>query len=218
MTSDPPTSTDGAAPWKAVAEDDPLDGLRAALAEAECGYEPRGGYEDSCWILHAIHEGPVRLRWDEVLSRAGRNLEDWPGTLSYLVFEGLAGADGLEGPDPAELDRASLARLVEHLVRSGPRGADTPCGAAQAPASTPLGGSPVARRGRLGDALAHHDAMADFWFPATWWASDGGWHVLTDLDLSATEVFGNRALIAGLLADPELDTVRRPTAAETLGG
>lgn len=72
--------------------------------------------------------------------------------------------------------------------------------------------------GKLGDALAHHDAMADFRFPATWWASDGSWLVLTDLDLSATEVFGNRRLIAGLLADPELDTVRRPTVAETLGG
>lgn len=60
--------------------------------------------------------------------------------------------------------------------------------------------------------------MADFRFPATWWASDGSWLVLTDLDLSATEVFGNRRLIAGLLADPELDTVRRPTVAETLGG
>ncbi|MGW2303036.1 hypothetical protein [Streptomyces sp. NPDC001809] len=211
-----PTGED--TPWRAVAEDDPLDGLRAALAEADCGYEPRGGYEDSCWILHAIHDGTVRLRWDEVLSRTGRSLAAWPGTLSHLVFEDVTGADELDGPDPAELDRASLARLVGHLARSGPDGADTPCGAAQAPAATPPGGSPVARRGRLGDALAHHDSAADFRFPATWWASDGRWLVLTDLDLSATEVFGSHALIAGLLADPELDTVRRPTVAETLGG
>ncbi|MFH8575073.1 hypothetical protein OG988_04375 [Streptomyces zaomyceticus] len=218
MTPGPWSPAGDTTPWRPVAEDDPLDGLRDALAEADCGYEPRGGYEDSCWILHTIHDGPVRLRWDEVLSRAGRSLEDWPGTLSYLVFEDVAGTEELEGPDPAELDRASLARLVDHLVRNGPRGADTPCGAAQAPAATPLGGSTVARRGRLGDALAHHDAMADFRFPATWWASDGSWLVLTDLDLSATEVFGNRRLIAGLLADPELDTVRRPTVAETLGG
>ncbi|MEU7298388.1 hypothetical protein AB0A76_35250 [Streptomyces exfoliatus] len=204
-------------PWARAAEDDPLDGLRAALTEADCGYEPQDGHEDRCWILHSVHDGPVRLRWDEVLARAGRRLADWPGTLSHLVLEDVPGADDLEGPDPAEMDRACLARLVEHLVLSGPQGPDTPCGAAQAPVSTPSGEPLIARRGRLGDALAHHDAMPDLRFPATWWASDGGWLVLTDHDLSATEVFGSRALIEGLLADPWLDAVRRPGIAETLG-
>ncbi|WP_328941029.1 hypothetical protein OG259_04790 [Streptomyces sp. NBC_00250] len=205
------------APWTRAAEDDPLDGLRAALTAADCGYEPRGGYEDRCWLLHAIHDGPVRLRWDEVLSREGRRLADWPGTLSYLVFEGVAGAEELEGPDPAELDRVSLARLVEHLIRNSPKGPDTACGAAQAPVATLPGEPLVARRGRLGDALAHHDAMPDVRFPATWWAADGRWLVLTDWDLSATEIFGDAALIAALLADPELDAVRRPGIAEALG-
>ncbi|MEU4065591.1 hypothetical protein AB0F25_24775 [Streptomyces wedmorensis] len=205
-------------PWTRAAEDDPLDGLRAALTAADCGYEPRSGYEDHCWILHTVHDGPVRLRWDQVLARAGRRLADWPGTLSYLVFEGVPGADDLEGPDPAEMDRACLARLVEHLVRNGPNGADTPCGAAQAPVSTLPGEALVARRGRLGDALAHHDEAPDFRFPATWWAADGSWLVLTDWDLCATEVFGGAALIAGLLADPEIDAVRRPGIAETLRG
>ncbi|MCX4985187.1 hypothetical protein [Streptomyces sp. NBC_00572] len=205
------------APWTRAAEDDPLDGLRAALTAADCGYEPRGGYEDRCWLLHAIHDGPVRLRWDEVLSREGRRLADWPGTLSYLVFEGVAGAEELEGPDPAELDRMSLARLVEHLIRHSPKGPDTSCGAAQAPVATLPGEPLVARRGRLGDALAHHDAMPDFRFPATWWAADGRWLVLTDWDLSATEIFGDAALIAALIADPELDAVRRPGIAEALG-
>lgn len=133
MTPGPWSPAGDTTPWRPVAEDDPLDGLRDALAEADCGYEPRGGYEDSCWILHTIHDGPVRLRWDEVLSRAGRSLEDWPGTLSYLVFEDVAGTEELEGPDPAELDRASLARLVDHLVRNGPRGADTPAGPPRRP-------------------------------------------------------------------------------------
>ncbi|MFJ5833468.1 hypothetical protein [Streptomyces sp. NPDC093089] len=206
-------------PWTRVAEDDPLDGLRAALAAADCGYEPQqDGYEDSCWILHTVHDGPVRLRWDQVLARAGRRLADWPGTLSHLVFEGVPGADDLEGPDPAEMDRACLARLVEHLVRNGPKGADTPCGAAQAPVSTPPGETLVARRGRLGDALAHHDDAPDLWFPATWWAADGSWLILTNWDLCATEVFGDTALIAGLLADPDVDAVRRPGIAETLRG
>ncbi|GEB58195.1 hypothetical protein [Streptomyces gardneri] len=205
-------------PWTRAAEDDPLDGLRTALAEADCGYEPEGGYEDRCWILHRVHDGPVRLRWDEVLARAGRRLAEWPGTLSYLVFEGVEGAGELEGPDPAELDRASLDRLVEHLARSGPQGPDTPCGAAQAVVATPPGGQQGMWRGRLGDAPAHYDAMPEFRFPATWWAADGRWLVLTDWDLSATEVFGDAALITALLADPELDVVRHPSIAESLGG
>ncbi|WP_318210583.1 hypothetical protein [Streptomyces sp. SJL17-1] len=205
-------------PWTPVTEDDPLDGLRAALAAADCGYEPRSGYQDHCWILHPVHDDGVRLRWDQVLSREGRRLADWPGTLSYLVFEGVAGADDLDGPDPAELDRATLARLVGHLARSGPLGPDTPCGGAQPPVMNRPGEEVAARRGRLGDALAHNDAMPDFRFPATWWAADGSWLVLSDVDLSATEVFGTTALIEGLLADPELDAVRRPRIAETLDG
>ncbi|MGJ7419262.1 hypothetical protein AB9128_25815 [Streptomyces cinereoruber] len=212
-------------PWPPVPDDDPLDGLRAALTDAPCGYEPTSGYEDHCWLLHTIHDGPVRLRWDDVLARSGRRLADWPGPPSYLVFEGVEGAAELEGPDPAEMDRACLARLVGHLVRHGPQGPDTPCGAAQAPVEGLPGGAGtlVARRGRLGDALAHHDAcngpgaVSDHRFPATWWAADGDWLVLTDWDLSATLVFGPAALVAALLADPELDAVRRPGIAEALG-
>ncbi|MFB7412269.1 MULTISPECIES: hypothetical protein [unclassified Streptomyces] len=215
MTEAPVT---GESPWTPAAEDDPLDGLRAALTAALCGYEPpRSGYQDACWILHPVHDGEVRLRWDQVLAREGRRLADWPGTLSYLVLEGVAGADDLDGPDPAELDRATLARLVGHLARSGPSGYDTPCGAAQAPVMNRPGEELAARRGRLGDALAHHDTTPEFRFPATWWAADGSWLVLSDVDLSATEVFGATALIEALLADPELDAVRRPGIAETLG-
>ncbi|MFG3040536.1 hypothetical protein ACGFYZ_26945 [Streptomyces sp. NPDC048330] len=205
-------------PWTPAAEDDPLDGLRAALTDAPCGLEPDGGHEDHCWLLHTVHDGPVRLHWDQVLARAGRRLADWPGTLSYLVFDGVPGAEDLDGPDPAEPDRACLERLVAHLAAHTPRGPDAPCGAAQAPVSNPPGVELAARRGRLGDALAHRDALPDHHFPATWWAADGSWLVLTDWDLSATEVFGNAELIAALLADPELDAVRRPTIAETLRG
>ncbi|MFB7586948.1 hypothetical protein [Streptomyces sp. NPDC056169] len=211
------------APWTPTAEDDPLDGLRAVLVEAECGYEPKGGYEDRCWLLHAIHDGPVRLRWDEVLGRVGRRFADWSGTPSYLVFEGVDGAAELDGPDPAEMDRACLVRLVELLARHAPQGPDTPCGGAQAPVDSFPGERFLAWRGGLGAALAHYDACngpgatLERRFPATWWAADGSWLVLTDWDLSATEVFGDVALIADLLADPELDAVRHPSIAETFG-
>jgi hypothetical protein len=199
--------------WTRAAEDDPLDGLRTALAHADCGLEPRGGFEDHCWLLHAVHDGPVRLRWDDVLARAGRRFADWPLTPSYLVFEGVEGADDLDGPGDAEPDATTLARLVAHLAHHSADGLATWCGAAQAPVSTD--GTLVAWRGRLGDAPAHREARPADVFPATWWAADGSWHVLADWDLNATEVFGSRALIADLLADPELEAVRRPTIAET---
>ncbi|MER6693172.1 hypothetical protein [Streptomyces minutiscleroticus] len=48
-------------------------------------------------------------------------------------------------------------------------------------------------------------------------AVQGSWFVLTDWDLSATEVFGIPPLIADLLADDGLDAVRHPSIAEVQG-
>ncbi|MFF2780510.1 hypothetical protein ACFVU3_37100 [Streptomyces sp. NPDC058052] len=221
--------------WTRATADDPLDGLRDLLAAADCGYEPRDGYEDHCWLLTPLHDDTgARHRWHDVLARAGHRLADRPGTFSYLTFEGVEGADALDGVHGGEIDRATLTALVPHLARHSAAGEDTPCGAAQAPVTAAPGvpltddpgtrpvrtrpePGPLAWRGRLADAPAHHDAVPLFSFPATWWAADGSWLVLTDIDLSATEVFGSRALIADLLADPELEAVRAPTLAETLG-
>ncbi|MEV0265438.1 hypothetical protein AB0I49_29440 [Streptomyces sp. NPDC050617] len=54
-------------------------------------------------------------------------------------------------------------------------------------------------------------------FPAHWWPLEGSWFVLSDWDLSATEVFGAPALIADLLADDRLDAVRHLSIAEVQG-
>ncbi|MFJ2931832.1 hypothetical protein ACIO8G_03610 [Streptomyces sp. NPDC087219] len=126
-------------PWTPAAEDDPLDGLRAALTAAPCGYEPESGYPDACWILHPVHDEGVRLRWDQVLAREGRRLADWPGTLSHLVFEGVTGGGrpgrarsggaGPHHPRPARRapgeERALGAR---HSVRCRPGPRDEPSG------------------------------------------------------------------------------------------
>lgn len=220
--------------WTRATADDPLDGLRDRLTAADCGYEPRDGYEDHCWLLHSLYDADgTRHRWHEVLTGAGRRLDDWPGTLSHLAFEGIEAAADLDGVQGGEIDRTTLLTLVTHLARHGDHGENTPCGAAQAPVNNapgvPLTDDPfqrpaprprddlIAWRGPLAAAVAHHDSAPELWFPATWWAADGGWVVLTNADLSATEVFGSRALVEALLAEPELEAVRRPTIAETFG-
>ncbi|MFQ6199470.1 hypothetical protein [Streptomyces sp. NPDC000405] len=207
-----------------VPDDDSLGGIRPFLEQDEAllGYEPLEGFPDRCWVLHTITVGGERVRWDDVLAQAGKRLEDWQHTPSYKVFGGLELPEGCEGPDLGEIDRSSLARLVEVLARHSPDGSRTECYWAQAGIEDV--GCPVpARRGRLDEALGHYDACAwPDWtvvtqFPAHWWPVVGSWFVLTDWDLSATEVFGTPALIADLLADDELDAVRHPSVAEVRG-
>ncbi|MER8041505.1 hypothetical protein [Streptomyces sp. NPDC094032] len=208
-------------PWTPLPGSHPLGGLRPVLEapDAVLGHEPRDGYADRCWVLHTIRSGDRRLRWREVLAGAGRSLAEWPLTPSYLLFQGIEGRDEHEGPSDGEIDRECLARLVTLLARHGADGPDTPCYAAQAPIEE-LGTPLPARAGRLADAPAHHahcwdpDTDGRCQFPATWWAVDGSWFVLTDWDLCATEVFGSAELIAALLADEELEAVRHPSIAE----
>ncbi|MGW2184352.1 DUF6193 family natural product biosynthesis protein [Streptomyces sp. NPDC001719] len=207
-----------------VPDNDPLGGMRPFLNgdEAVLGYEPQEGFPDRCWVLHTVSVRGERTRWNDVLAHAGKRLADWQYTPSFRVFEGLDLPEDFEGPDLGEIDRGSLARLVEVLARHSPRGIRTECYWAQA-AIENLGGPIPARRGRLDEALAHHDVCA--WpdrtvgtrFPAHWWPVEGSWFVLTDWDLSATEVFGTPALIADLLADDGLDAVRHPSITEVQG-
>ncbi|MCC2274917.1 hypothetical protein LKL35_05630 [Streptomyces sp. ET3-23] len=204
-----------------VSDDDPLDGMRLLLEQDQAilGYEPQEGFADRCWVLHTISEGTTRVRWNDVLAGAGKRLEDWDHTPSWKVFRGLETAPDFDGPSLGEIDRDCLARLVEILAWHSSDGLGTECYWAQAVIEDV--GCPVpARRGRLDEALAHHDACAPpNWtistqFPAHWWPLDRSWFVLTDWDLSGTEIFGSRALIADLLADGGLDAVRHPSIAE----
>lgn len=207
-----------------VSDDDSLGGMRPILDgdDAVLGYEPQEGFPDRCWVLHTVTVRGERVRWNDVLAHVGKHLEDWKYTPSFRVFQGRGLPEAFEKPDLGEIDRGSLARLVEVLTRHSPEGPRTECYWAQA-AIEDMGRPVLARRGRLGEALAHHDACR--WpdrttgtqFPAHWWPLEGSWFVLTDRDLSATEVFGPPALIADLLADDGLDAVRHPSIAEVQG-
>ncbi|MEV6675189.1 hypothetical protein [Streptomyces sp. NPDC051162] len=203
-----------------LSDDDPLGGMRPLLDadDAILGYEPEG-FSDRCWILHALHEGTDRVRWNDVLARSGRGLDQWTGNLSFLVFEGKISPPAFEVPLLGEPDRDSLTRLVEILARHSLGGMDTDCYWGQA-AIEDLGSPTVARRGRLREAVELYDACQDptsgvsTQFPAQWWPEDRSWYVLTNWDLNATEVFGSEELIAAVLADRRLEAVRHPSIGE----
>ncbi|MER7755387.1 hypothetical protein [Kitasatospora sp. NPDC097643] len=201
-----------------------MGGMRPLLeaGDAVLGYEPGGpedGFADHCWVLHSMYVGGERVRWADVLAESGRRLADWPSTLSTRVFGPGVRPDGVDYPDSGEPDRACLERLVQILARHSAEGPATECYWAQA-AIEDLGDPVPAHRGRLAEAVAHHDACrgparsTGLAFPAHWWPLDRSWFVLSDWDLSATEVFGSEALIADLLADGELEAVRHPRIAE----
>ncbi|MEU6973841.1 hypothetical protein AB0A71_40170 [Kitasatospora aureofaciens] len=210
-----------------IPDEDQLDGLRPLLesGEAVLGYEPDGpdgpgqGFADRCWVLHTLRVDGRPVRWAEALAGSGRRLADWPFTLSYLVFRDPVALVGeVELPPIGEPDRDCLVRLVEVLARHSADGQATDCRFASAAIEDLL--RPVtAHRGRLDEAVAHYDAWPEGGqFPAHWWPSDGSWFVLTNWDLSATEVFGPPALIAELLADTGLEAVRHPAVAEAAEG
>ncbi|WP_051830287.1 hypothetical protein [Streptomyces novaecaesareae] len=207
-----------------VPDEDGLDGLRPLLEapDAVLGYEPNApehGFADGCWVLHTLRVDGQRVCWSEALAGAGRQLADWPGTLSNLVFdERVRPAGEVEWPQLGAPDRDCLARLVEVLARHSADGPGTACCFASAAIEDLL--EPVeAHRGRLDEAVAHHDAdPSGCRFPAHWWPSDRSWFVLTNYDLNATEVFGPPALIADLLADTELEAVRHPRIVDVAPG
>ncbi|MGW3044527.1 hypothetical protein ACWC9T_31795 [Kitasatospora sp. NPDC001159] len=117
-------------------------------------------------------------------------------------------AGEVEYPQIGEPDRDCLARLADVLARHSADGPGTVCCFASA-AIEDVGEPVAAHRGRLDEATAHYDARpAGRQFPAHWWPADRSWFVLTNWDLSATEVFGPPALFAELLADAELEAVR----------
>ncbi|MER5891294.1 hypothetical protein ABT160_46455 [Streptomyces sp. NPDC001941] len=206
-----------------VPDDDPLNGLRPHVEGDLLGHEPTEGFADRCWVLHPIRVGGQKVRWNDFLRPYGKQLGDWMFTPSFRVFGRLPRplTEGYEEPTIGEIDRDTLARLLTVTARHSAQGAETEC--FWVPASVHTPGYPVkADRGPLSSALAHFDGLRDSWrvFPAHWWPVEstwpveGSWFVVTDEDLSATEVFGPRELIADLLADDELDAVRHPSIAD----
>lgn len=198
-------------------DEDTLGGARPLLQDdrAVTGYEPQDGFADRCWVLHTLYEAGRPVRWNEVLARVGKRLEDWGHLPSFRVFDGLDLPEDVERPALGEIDRESLARLADVLAGHSADGPDTDCYWAQA-ALEDLAAPVPARRGRLGEWRRLWGRKGEQ-FPAHWWAVDGSWFVLTDWDLSATEVFGSRALVADLLSDGALDAVRHPGIAEVEG-
>ncbi|MFE0460778.1 hypothetical protein ACFW1A_16170 [Kitasatospora sp. NPDC058965] len=198
------------------------------IEESVTGYEP-ADFPDQCWVLHELTRRdpgdpaatPLRVTWADALDRHGYRLADWRFTLSDLTLAPAAGDPGVELPREGQLDRDSLAALLSVLARQSDRGLDTVCYWAQCPLEDLLNPVPI-RTGTLREALDLFDRLGTpghpFTFPANWWPADRSWFVLTDTDLSATEVLGSAELVAAVLAETGLEAVRHPRIADSPEG
>jgi hypothetical protein len=206
-----------------VSDQDQVGGLRSLFDEYVTGYEPQD-YPDHCWILHPMYEpAPARrrIRWSEVMERKGRTISRWQYTLSDLVFDPDSDELPLERPETGTLDWANLEELVKILARHSVDGVETWCYWAQSALEDLL--HPVRiRSGELRETPGLLDPggdASDHWsFPANWWPQDRSWFMLSDVDLSATEVIGSPELIDEFLGNDFLEVIRHPKISESLNG
>ena len=200
------------------------DQLQAVADACRLGGGPGGG------VLVASAEGLVdtgiplgyvrtptaphwrRLLWRDWSARGGRTLGDQIYPPSYSWFDESFPV-GVRPPPEGSLDQLSWDRLLEVLSRHG-RG-PTSVNALYSEAA-PSG----ARQERLvfGGSLLEAAGLVEghglTCTPSNLWPDDGSWFVYTDADLMATKVSGSAALIAALVDDVHLETLRweRPTA------
>ncbi|MEZ5102029.1 MAG: hypothetical protein R3C15_19950 [Thermoleophilia bacterium] len=166
--------------------------------------------------LRTLHpgEGWVRLHWAELARRLDVDLSPLTTAeyVSVFTFGHWAWPDSVRAPGEGGLDRAQLARLVDHLASVSPRGLGEPCGAFYCGAwwqhdPDPFAGA--AFEGTLGDVLALHDDPATPGPPTNLWPLDHeGWVAYADPDGWGTQVAGSPDLLGRLAADPELELVR----------
>ncbi|MEV5506814.1 hypothetical protein [Streptomyces orinoci] len=202
---------------KPVPDSDPMGGMRPLLEQDDAltGYEPEN-YPDNCWVLHAAYRGADRVLWRDEVTSMGQSWEAWQRNPNWRVLQGRFRSPEAIAPSEGQPDRQSLARLVKVLARHSAEGLDTECYWAQAYVEDLVRPTVVAHEGALREGVAHYDICEDphsgvsLKFPAQWWAKDQSWYVLTDWDMSATQVFGDQSLILDLLADDWLEAVRLP--------
>jgi hypothetical protein len=146
-----------------------------------------------------------RLRWSEFAVREGLVLgSDWPAIPWFPESFPVR----ILPPPESSLDEASLVALIRLLTTHS--GRTTGCVAYYSAVST-FGDdtSTFMFTGELGEVptlLADGHAMRDT--PTNLWPDDRSWFVYTDSDLMATKVSGPARLIAAIIADPTLETMR----------
>ncbi|MFC7840727.1 hypothetical protein ACFY3O_27305 [Streptomyces sp. NPDC001046] len=182
------------------------------------------GFAAYARVLHPAYLDEHPVRWETVGAAYGRTPSGtlpWHDLLgvtrdeSYgdLHLPGVWDTSPGEGPTPGHVARALVPVLTRHT------GTPDRCWYAlwegygrwdwdAVPRfETPHRGR-VLMSGTLSDAVSPHSLDPDAELPDLWWPDDHAWCVGGDTDLKSTYVGGSEALIADLLAAPELEAHR----------
>lgn len=194
------------------------DELQAVVDAARQAGRPDGG------VLVATAEGLVdtgiplgythtptephwrRLFWWEWSARCGRTLGDQAYPPGYSWFNESFPVS-IQPPPEGSLDELTWERLLGVLSRQS--SASTAATAYYAPAApSGLRGDWAMFAGRLSDTRNLLAGRGLACTPSNLWPDDRSWFVYTDADLMATKVSGSAALIAALMDDNHIETLR----------
>jgi hypothetical protein len=158
----------------------------------------------------------TRLRWHELATRLGIDLDDNEVPPCFRWFPYRSWPARLDPPDEGSLDNESLEALIDRLAAHSDGGRSTPCIAYYSPLANRANFDETwVREVEISEVRSLVDASAGrVGTPSNWWAIDRTWMVYTDWDLWATKVSGPNALITSIEADPRLECIRwdRPRA------
>jgi hypothetical protein len=108
------------------------------------------------------------------------------------------------------LDRESYLRLVEILSRQPGASPDLRVWCYYAPVAVEDMQTPALLEATLAELPGIYDWPEAVGSPNNIWPDDRSWLVFSDYDLSGTRVSGSAELVASVVADPGLETVRYP--------
>ncbi|WP_030192621.1 hypothetical protein [Streptomyces sp. NRRL S-87] len=182
------------------------------------------GFPAYARILHPAHLGERPVRWEVVGAAYGRSPDGgtrWHELLGVSRDESYGGLSlpGVwdewpgEGPTPPDVARALVRVLTRHTAAADRCWYALWDGYGHRDwGAVPRFATPhrdkVLLAGTLADVTSPQSLDPYAELPDLWWPGDRAWCVGGDTDLKSTYVGGPEALVADLLADPELEAHR----------
>jgi hypothetical protein len=153
-----------------------------------------------------------RLRWAELASRLLIYVGDELMRPSFRWTPPPDWKTRVRRPGMGSLDRESLNRVVQILIRHSASVGSTKCYFHYAMAATGEweADHPRLIEGVLGDTLRLYDDDEGIGSASNFWPEDRSWFVYSDFDLFATRISGSGALVDSIRGDPEIETLDYP--------
>lgn len=154
-----------------------------------------------------------RLRWRELADRLGEPLtggivDDYPIPPCFRWFSIRSWPESIWNPSEGTIDATAGERLIELLADHSADGFETTCFCFYDILTSPDLMERLVLTGPLHavfDAARHSETGNPT--PANIWPADRSWLLWTNYDLWGTRLIGSPEIVAGVEADPELETV-----------